>query len=259
MTALYLDGIFLIGNPNLVMFDKDGTLIDIDHYWGSMIRLRAKRLTEFYFKKHPMVNAVPALMMEAMGFDLRSGKLKPNGPVGVKPRSHIVSVVSEVAKSLDMALEVEDIEKVFFDVDCETSENMLPLLRLLPGVEFLLNELKRNGISTALVSTDITSRAFAAMKALKIDGLFDVILGGDSVQKTKPSPDLALTALAYCSASPSKAIVIGDHPVDIEMGQKAGCQINIGVLNGISSPESFLNTDCVLVKNLTHLSVQSDD
>jgi len=256
LTALYLDGTSLIDNPDLVMFDKDGTLIDIHHYWGSMIRFRAERLTDLYFKSHPLVNSVPDLMLEAMGVNLKSGKLKPDGPVGVMPRAYIIGVVSEVAKSLGVILKVDDIEKVFLDVDQETSKNLLPFLRLLPGVEVLLSELKRNGIPIALVSTDITSRAFSAMKALKLDGLFNVILGGDSVKKTKPSPDLALAAISHCSANPLRTVVIGDHPVDIEMGRKAGCKTNIGVLNGISYPESFSSIDCILVSNLTHISAQ---
>ena len=256
MTAVYLDDAKVIDDPALVMFDKDGTLIDIHHYWGSMIKLRADRVIERYFAKHPMADEIRSLIIDAMGVNINSGNLKPEGPVGVMPRPYIINVVSQVSKSWGVFLTAIDVEKVFLEIDEETSQNILPLLRVLPGVEVLLSELNKNKIPVALVSTDITSRAVAAMRALQLDNFFDVILGGDSVMKTKPNPDLALAALAYCSANPDNAIVIGDHPIDIEMGRNAGCKINIGVLNGISSCESFLIADCVLVKNLTHITIQ---
>lgn len=256
MTSVYLVDAKLIDNPEIVMFDKDGTLIDIHHYWGSMIKLRAERIIERYFAKNPMANEIQIQMIDAMGVNLNSGNLKPEGPVGVMPRPFIINVLSQVSKSWGMFLNAVDIEKVFLEIDEETSKNLLPLLRILPGVEILLDELKKNKIPIALVSTDITSRAVAAIRALQLDNFFDLILGGDSVTKTKPHPDLAIAALAYFSASPEKAIVIGDHPVDIMMGLNAGCKVNIGVLNGISTVESFDIADCIKVKNLTQITVQ---
>lgn len=256
MTTLFLDGVCLIENPDLVMLDKDGTLIDIHHYWGSMIKLRAERIVERYFAKHSMANEIQNRMIDAMGVNLNSGNLKPEGPVGVMSRSYIIKIVAQVSQSWGLDLAADQVEGIFLEVDQETSTNMQPLLKLLPGVERLLRNLSKNKIPTALVSTDITSRAVAAMRALGVEDCFDLILGGDTVLKTKPSPDLAISALNHCSANASNSLVIGDHRVDIEMGRAAGCQINIGVLNGISSIESFSSTECILIPNLTHITVQ---
>ena len=43
---LLVGGNLFLDNPQLIMLDKDGTLIDIHHYWASMIRLRAKKIGE---------------------------------------------------------------------------------------------------------------------------------------------------------------------------------------------------------------------
>ncbi len=256
MTALFLNGAWLIDNPDLIMFDKDGTLIDIHHYWGSMIKLRAERIIKRYFSNHSMAIEIRNRIVNAMGVDLNSGNLKPEGPVGVMPRSYIIQIVMQVSKSWGLALVEDQVEEIFLEIDQETSTNMQPLLKLLPGVERLLQDLNKHKIPIALVSTDITSRAVAAMRALGVESYFDVILGGDAVIKTKPSPDLALRAISYCSANALNSLVIGDHRVDIEMGRAAGCRINIGVLNGISSLESFSNSECILIPDLTHISVQ---
>ena len=35
-----------------VIFDKDGTLIDIHHYWVSIIKIRASLIANKWFKKN---------------------------------------------------------------------------------------------------------------------------------------------------------------------------------------------------------------
>ena len=58
-------------------------------------------------------------------------------------------------------------------VDEETSKDMLPLLKVLPGVKKLLIRLNQCGIKSFITTTDITSRAKIAMEALKFDCYFD--------------------------------------------------------------------------------------
>lgn len=256
MTVLYANGAELLECPEIILLDKDGTLIDIHHYWASIIRLRAQLIVEQWFEGRKDAKAVEHSLIDAMGVDLNSGKMKRDGPVGVKPRPHIVSVaVAEVCKS---GVDVDDtrMEALFSEVDRRTSADLRPLLRLLPGVVDFLEALRTHGVAAALVSTDITSRATAAMQTLGIDHYFTTILGGDSVLQTKPAPDLAQAVLRLGRYSPSRTVVVGDHPVDILMGQNAGCTNNIAVLTGLSEQDVFNGMQCVVVSDLTQVEVR---
>ena len=66
------------------------------------------------------------------------------------------------------------------------------------------------------------------------------IIGGDDVKNTKPSPDLALAVIEKCNVDKSKTIVIGDHPVDVQMGIAAKMGYNIGVLTGLSNANALI-------------------
>jgi phosphoglycolate phosphatase len=126
----------------------------------------------------------------------------------------------------------------------------------LPGVTDFLESLHAHGVAAAVVSTDITSRATSAMQALGIAHYFKAIIGGDAVANTKPAPDLAQAALTSCGCNPAHAVVIGDHPVDIQMGHNASCAANIAVLTGLSDVAAFAELDCTMVDDLTGITVR---
>jgi len=257
MSELIIDGSPVFRNPGIVLFDKDGTLIDIHHYWVSMIKIRSALIVERYFSDHRSCNSIHCELVDAMGVNSTTGKMKSEGPVGIKPRPFIVNVAAEVVRLHGTNISNDEMEMLFAEVDRQTSENMLPLLRLLPGALELLENLKQHRVLMALVSTDITSRARMAMETLKLDHFFNIILGGDSVANTKPLPDLALKAMSECRSHASGAVVIGDHPVDIEMGESAECGLNIGVLTGLSARDAFEELNCTVIPDLTCVEVRS--
>lgn len=256
MTVLHANGVALLDRPEMVLLDKDGTLIDIHHYWASMIRLRTRLIVEQWFCGRSDIEAIECRLIDAMGVDLGTGRMKPEGPVGVKPRPFIVGVAVAAVRESGVDIDELRMEALFAEIDRRTAADLLPLLRLLPGVKGFLEALRTHGVAAAVVSTDVTRRAIAAMQALNIDHYFKVIIGGDAVTHTKPSPDLAQAVLVPGGYSPLRTAVVGDHPVDIGMGHNAGCTTNIAVLTGLSDKDAFAGMDCVLVPDLTHVTVE---
>ena len=255
MSKLLIGKDVVFDDLKAVIFDKDGTLIDIHHYWSSMIRIRASLIA----KKWPFVQTrveVENFLVDIMGVDLSTGKMKPDGPVGVKSREYIVDIVTNALhSSLGVDVDKEQVEDVFSEVDRETLKDISPLLKLLPGVKNLLISLKKCGVTMVIASTDLTSRTRTAMEALKIDHFFSEIFGGDSVKRTKPLPDLVIKTIKKCNIAPDKIVVIGHHPVDIKMGLSANSGLNIGVLTGLSNVASFKNLNCIVIENLEKINL----
>ena len=241
-------------NVELVLFDKDGTLIDIHHYWVSMIKLRAKILVDRYFSGAN--NKMEFELINLMGVDIINNKMKPNGPIGVRPREFIVNIVTCLLTKNKIDTDNSKIEGLFKEVDKATESDFSSLIKLLPNVELLLQDLRGCNIKMAIVSTDITHRAILAMKAVGLEGFFDVIVGGDAVEKTKPSPDLALYVMSKLNISADNVLVIGDHLVDMKMAQAANILTNVGVLTGISNKEDFLCENIEIIDNLNFINVK---
>jgi phosphoglycolate phosphatase-like HAD superfamily hydrolase len=74
---------------------------------------------------------------------------------------------------------------------------------------------------------------------------FDVIIGGDSVKSKKPDPEGLNLILKQSGVSPEDAVLIGDSPVDIETGNRAGvhtCVVNYGL--GFADEIAAAGPDC---------------
>lgn len=255
MMSLACGDQLVLVEPQLVLFDKDGTLIDIHHYWASMIRLRARRLRETLFPARADGEEAQTYVENTMGIDQASGRMRPEGPVGVKPRPFNVEVTRKALFDLGVEASADRIESLFAEVDAATGDDLLPLLRLLPGVQALLETLDRSDIAMGIVSTDITARAAKALDVLGLLRYFRFVLGGDAVARSKPAPDLVEAALGKGAYRRERTVVVGDHPVDIKMGCAAGVGANIGVLTGLSGEQAFAGLDCVVAPDLTFLSI----
>lgn len=253
MTALKCAGTTVLDGCTAVLFDKDGTLVDIHHYWVSMIRLRSALLVERFAVDGPL--SAEERIVEAMGVDRGTGRMKREGPVGVLPRPAIVAVSADVLRMMGHQVSEEDVEACFAEVDRRSAANLAPLVRVLPGVEGLLEDLGAAGVVSAVVTTDLSGRATGALEVAGLLDRFEVVVGADEVARTKPAPDLAVAAMEYLDVDPVRTAVVGDHPVDVDMAVAAGCGAAVGVLTGLADEAGFRSKPCVVAPDLTHLFV----
>ncbi len=85
---------------------------------------------------------------------------------------------------------------------------------LLPGAIALLDELRQNGIKTAIGSASKNARM--VMERLGIADQVDAIADGYSVQQPKPAPDLFLYAANQLKLAPQQCVVFEDAAAGIE-------------------------------------------
>lgn len=105
-------------------------------------------------------------------------------------------------------------------------ENTIPKMNyeelLFPGVEATLGELKRRGYRLAVASSASYQEISEAFFAIGIYDLFDVIISGDDVTESEPSPQIYIEALKQLNIPATKAIAIEDSSRGIVAAQEAG-------------------------------------
>lgn len=95
-------------------------------------------------------------------------------------------------------------------------------LALKPGVEAILKWLRQQKFRVGIASS---TRTAVIRKQLGIFGLasyFDVIIGGDMVQHSKPEPEIYLTACHALDTAPEDAYAVEDSYNGIRAAHRAG-------------------------------------
>ena len=140
------------------------------------------------------------------------------------------------------------ISKKFFDeansiiekIEIEAAENG----ELFDRTKELLNSLKSLKISCGI----ITRNCAKAVKIVFPDILSycPVVVCRDAVNKVKPHPEHINMALNKLGGSAKHTLMIGDHPLDIKTGRRAGTK-TCGVLTGHFQKNDFIEAEADLV------------
>lgn len=190
--------------PELIIFDFDGTLADT----ASNI-LATFALTIAKLGLEPRSNAQ---CLATIGIPLRDG----------------FKMLYPKAENTELDNYVRAYREQYFS----DPANMVP--KLYPGVVETLDEIQRQGIEMAVASSRTKQSLLEFCKATDISKYFAMILGCDDVTHAKPNPEPALTIIKALGKKADSSVMVGDMPVDIEMGRRAGC-ITVGAEYGNSS------------------------
>lgn len=105
---------------------------------------------------------------------------------------------------------------------------------LFPEVKETLEGLHAKGYVLTVASSRHSSSLNAFLQDLGIAPCFQYVLGADNVAKAKPDPEPVLQTLRDMGYPAEEALVVGDMPVDILMGSRAGAK-TAGVTFGNSN------------------------
>jgi len=112
-------------------------------------------------------------------------------------------------------------------------------MRLFPGTVEMLDELKRRGYLTGIVTSKSTAGAGRALGQTGIRDRFDVVVTADDVTNRKPHPDPILKALKALGVKPDEALYVGDSLFDVDAAHRANVDI-AAVSWGARSKEDLL-------------------
>lgn len=105
-----------------------------------------------------------------------------------------------------------------------------------PGAAQWAAALRGAGVRVGVVTRNC--RRLSLQLLAKFDIAYDVLLSRDDVELTKPHPSHLLAALDLVGVAPERAVMVGDHWMDVRAGRASRCAATIGVI-GDRGPEWF--------------------
>lgn len=94
--------------------------------------------------------------------------------------------------------------------------------RPYPGVVETLERARARGLKLAVVTNKPEAATHLVLEALGLAGLFDAVVGGDTLPRRKPDPDPVLLALDRLGVAPGDALMVGDNHHDVNAARAAG-------------------------------------
>ncbi|MEJ5313107.1 MULTISPECIES: HAD family hydrolase [Anaerolinea] len=212
-----------ISRIQAICFDIDGTLGDSDDQWVEMIYHRITFL-KGWFGEERLHQLARWIVME------------------------IESPGNLLYNFLDR-LHLDDEASRLFNFLARTFHSPSPKFKLIPGVDRALHLLARH-YPLAIVSARDERATQSFLQQAGLETIFQVVVSAHTCTYTKPFPEPVLWAAENLHIPPSACLMVGDTPVDIHAGKKAGAQ-TVGVLCGFGTEKELLRAGADLILQTT--------
>ena len=212
-----LDGI------DLVIFDKDGTLIDFDAMWGPWVVELARRLETLTGR------TLADGLFAALGFDAATGRTIAGGPLAATPMARLRELTVEllIEAGIEEGEARSAVERAWDPPDPVSPR---PVAELRPLFEAIRAGGRRR---LAVATSDDRGPTERTLAGLGVADLVDALACADDGVPVKPAPEMVWTLCRTLGVDPARAAVVGDSPADLAMARAAGAGLVVGVLSGV--------------------------
>jgi phosphoglycolate phosphatase len=212
-----LDGI------DLVIFDKDGTLIDFGSMWAGWAETLAASLDASTGR--PV--AEPVFTM--LGYDATARVVRPGGGLAATPMARLRE--RTVGVLVEAGVPEGDAERAV--ATAWHAPDPVALADPLCDLATLFGRLRTSGRRIAIATTDDREPTARTLQALGVLDAIDGLACADDGVPVKPAPDMVLGLCHTLRVSAGRTAVVGDAPADLLMAHAAGARLTIGVLTGV--------------------------
>ena len=229
--------------PALIIFDKDGTLIDFQSTWSPWITALAESLeTDCGFD-------VSTRLYNIMGYCNKTETVSDSSLLAHAS----MGIIKEEIKSMLLENGVEDaavdalLRKCW--KECHVNNTCSPIPTTdLPN---FIGNLRKAGVKVAVCTSDSRASTEAALRKLHVRELVDaVVCSDDEDMQPKPSAQGVLKICSDLGVDVCDTIVVGDTTADMLMAKSACVRLRVGVLTGIGKKHELASHAHVVLDNV---------
>ncbi len=216
-------------DADLVIFDKDGTLIDFKYLWAQKTKAGVERLVHAIQGSSELRLA----LYQTIGYDPEADHFEMQGPIITAAMGTLYTIAATVLFQHGWPwLEAELLVQAHF-IPGMAGVLTAELLQATTNLPKLFSELRAANVHIAVITSDERAPAEKTLQLLGVRDQVAFLAGADDVYPPKPAPEAILAACEQIGVSPARTIMIGDSTTDMLMGQRASVGFRLAVLTGM--------------------------
>jgi len=238
-------------DTKVLVFDKDGTLIDFHAIWGLRMVSAVKAMISASQKGDELQDG----LFRTVGYDLERNQPLGCGPLATAPIAQLETIVATVLHQTGIpwddaaSLAAEHLTKRM--VALPTGNEISPRGNLVS----LLQALRDAEIRIAVATTDNRLTAEKCLEVLGIENLIEQLLcGDDRIGPRKPDPAVLLGIAKLFDTPINQVIMVGDTVSDLKMAKAAGA-IAVAITGGAGSRTELAQQADVVIDCLEEICV----
>lgn len=169
---------------------------------------------------------------------------------GVKPYVYEEFVRFVGVSDESMADEIIELNHLTMSVEDLVSEKqqtylkLIPQIKLLPGVKTILQRFQER-YRLAITSSSPRIELLRILEHHGLTGFFELVVGGDMVERKKPEPDIYVLATRLLNLLPEECVAFEDSQSGLQAAKTAGL-VAVAIPHGLSEGHDFSRADLVV-------------
>lgn len=252
--AAAADGAVPGAPPELIVFDKDGTLVTLAGVWGPWIEHRVQAVlahpavaTHIYAAASfatddtttaaAVAAAAEAAMYASVGYDPATEEVTGEGALLAYADPQTIEDAVRTSL-LTVSIEAEAAAVAVEEAFADPMVGKGCALPVRPDVAECVERLRADhGVAVGVVTTDVRESTVEDLEELRLLPALDPeteLFCGDDPTPPKPNPAALLRLCDHFGVHPSRAWMVGDTRNDIIAGRAAGFGAVVGVRTGVA-------------------------
>ena len=232
-------------NADVIIFDKDGTLIDFDAFWVTVSYKAFSDILKEYGREDVPIDEI----LEAIG--VHNGTTDIDGVLCKGTYEQTAQKMCGVLKKYgcDVPFDIA-VQSVLAAYGKNTGVGEIKPTS--PKLADVLRSLKARGKRLAVVTTDNEPITRRCLSALGIEELFDKIYTDDGICPPKPDPYCAVDICNTCGIPRERVLMVGDTMTDIEFATNAVIAV-VGIAKNQANRERLESRADAVISDMAEL------